>query len=97
MIANIVIGIRENFKEPAYVMLYSLLDNNKNIEFNIFILSDKIDCSYFIKLKNYFNCNIEIIIIDIEDIRDLNFRHIDISTFYRLKMDKYIGQGGNNR
>lgn len=90
MLVNIVIGIRENFKIPAYVMLYSLLYNNKGNQFKIYILSDKLEKQYFDKLEKQFECQIEIIIIDIEDIKKLNPRHIDISTFYRLKINDYI-------
>lgn len=90
MIVNIVIGIRENFKIPAYVMLYSLLYNNKKSQFKIYILSDKLEKQYFNKLEEQFKCQIEVVIIDIEDIKKLNPRHIDISTFYRLKIDDYI-------
>lgn len=87
---NIVIGIKENFSTTAYVMLYSLLENNIDIFFNIYILSDKLDINIFKPLEKNFNCNIKLYIIDIEDIKNLNFRHIDTSTFYRLKMDKYL-------
>lgn len=87
---NIVIGINENFKEHAYIMLYSLLENNKKRKFNIYILSDKLDINYFKVLEKIFSCNIYLFIIDITDIKKLDFRHIHTSTFYRLKMDKYL-------
>lgn len=87
---DIVIGLRGNFIEHAYIMLYSLLENNKNFFCRIHILSDKLDINYFIPLEKKFNCKIEFYTIDISDIEKLDFRHIDVSTFYRLKMDQYL-------
>ncbi len=87
---NIVIGIKENFKIHAYIMLYSLMKNNVDRLFNISILSDSLDIEYFRPLEEKFKCKIELYLIDISDIKNLNYRHIDTSTFYRLKMDKYV-------
>ena len=87
---DIVIGLRENFIEHAYIMLYSLLENNKDFFCRIHILSDKLDIKYFASLEKKFNCQVELYKIDISDIEKLDFRHIDISTFYRLKMDQYL-------
>ena len=70
---NIVIGINENFKEHAYIMLYSLLENNKKRKFNIYILSDKLDINYFKVLEKIFSCNIYLFIIDITDIKKIGF------------------------
>ena len=55
---DIVIGLRENFIEHAYIMLYSLLENNKNFFCRIHILSDKLDINYFIPLEKNFNSKI---------------------------------------
>ncbi len=89
---HIVIGIKENFKTHAYIMLYSLLKNNMQRKFFIHILSDNLNISYFKPLEKLFECRIELYLIDISDIKNLNFRHIDVSTFYRLKIDQYLPQ-----
>ena len=87
---DIVIGLRENFVEHAYIMLYSLLESNKDFFCRIHILSDKLDVAYFTPLEKKFKCQLKLYTIDISDIKKLDFRHIDISTFYRLKMDQYL-------
>jgi glycosyltransferase len=89
-VIDIVIGLRENFIEHAYIMLYSLLEKNKDFFCKIHILSDKLDVKYFVSLEKKFNCQIKLYIIDISDIEKLDSRHIDVSTFYRLKMDQYL-------
>ncbi len=87
---NVVIGVNEKFKKSAYVMLYSLLRNNKKLDFEIHIISDYLELSYFKELENDYNCKLHLYKIDTNDISKLNFRHIDTSTFYRLKMDEYL-------
>ena len=87
---DIVIGLKENFIEHAYIMLYSLLKNNNNYFFRIHVLSDNLDINFFKPLEKQFKCELKLYIIEIEDIKNLNYRHIDTSTFYRLKMDQYL-------
>ena len=68
---HIVIGIKENFKTHAYIMLYSLLKNNMQRKFFIHILSDNLNISYFKPLEKLFECRIELYLIDISDIKNL--------------------------
>ena len=86
---TIVLGIQENYKVPASVLIKSILENNPNINFDIFILSDMdlfSDFSHFVSPC----CRIHAKVININEIKNVDCGRFNIATLYRLLMDRYL-------
>jgi len=90
---NIVLAADNNYAQHLAVTLSSILHNNKNEKFNIFIFEDKI--SEFNKKKiaqvaSQFNCKITYVIFDATIFKNMHFGRFTIVAYYRLLMAKYI-------
>lgn len=86
---TIVLGIQQNYKIAAAVLIKSLIKNNQNSIFDIFILTDADLSEYFNKL-HLPNCTINIKVIDISEIKNIDCGRFGLGTLYRLLMDQYI-------
>lgn len=86
---TIVLGIQQNYKIAAAVLIKSLIKNNQNSIFDIFILTDADLSQYFNKL-HLPNCTINIKVIDISEIKNIDCGRFGLGTLYRLLMDQYI-------
>lgn len=85
----IAIGIQHNYKVASAVMIKSLLENNPESIFDVYVLTDADLTDYFDSL-GFNNCNIHICIIDVTEIKDVDCGRFGLGTLYRLLMDKYI-------
>lgn len=81
---NIAMGFREDYREHAYVTLYSLLINNVETYINIYLLSDELDINYFMCLEQQFNCTIYFCKVDVKNIKCIDCGKIGIGTLFRL-------------
>lgn len=91
---NIVFATDENYVEHLGVALYSLLENNKSLYFNIYIISGGIDNEKYKKLEliaSKFNCKLNDIVIDDEIFKELvtNY-HFTSAMYYRLLIPEFI-------
>lgn len=91
---NIVFAADQNYIQHLSVSLVSLLVNNKNLNFNIFLISNGIDNENFEKLKlitqNY-NLNLEQIIINDDTFEKLVINHhFTKAMYYRLLIPNLI-------
>lgn len=83
-------GFRDNYKKYGYTTIYSLLENNKNSEFSIYILSDNLDFQYFKSLESLFKCKIIPISVSSTEISKIDCGYLTFGTLIRLLIGKYI-------
>lgn len=83
-------GFRENYKHYGYTTLFSLLTNNKNSFFSIYLLSDNLDFAFFKKLEDVFACKIIPISISADHIENVNCGYLSFGTLIRLLIGDYL-------
>lgn len=87
---NIFCATDKNYVALCGIMLTSLLENNKNFSFNIFIIIDFIDNSDLIrlqKLENKYNVNIKLIPVSKKHFEECPIRetdHLSKAAYFRL-------------
>ena len=91
---NLVFSTDENYIEYLSVALYSLLENNKDLYFNIYVINGGIEKEVFKKIEsitNKYNCNINNIEIN-DDIFDklVQNHHFAKANYYRLLIPEFI-------
>lgn len=86
---TVVLGIQQNYKTAAAVLIKSLATNNQNSFFDIYILTDT-DLTEYFKQFHLPNCEIHIVVIDVSEIKNVDCGRFGIGTLYRLLMDQYI-------
>lgn len=97
---SIVYATDENYWMPLYVSLYSLLDNNSQSAFDIYILSKERDTEFF-EHTNYLNAvhddfTIEFVEVDESDFASApNHEWFNEGIYYRLRMDSLVPTDGN--
>ncbi|WP_459175816.1 glycosyltransferase family 8 protein [Ewingella americana] len=89
---HIAMGITSNYTMHAYVTLYSLLSNNRNVPVVVYLLSNTVGSHVYENLEKEFNCQVIECHVDnsvFEQI-DCGNGHLNQGTLYRLLLDKYI-------
>lgn len=88
---NVVCTFDNNYSQHCAVLLVSLFEKNKDLCFDIFVVSDFIDVinmSRLIELANSYNQRLYYIQIDKKQFEGLpfggKFSHISLATYYRL-------------
>ncbi|MBL1174993.1 glycosyltransferase family 8 protein [Pantanalinema sp. GBBB05] len=91
---NVVCTIDNNYIQHCAVMLTSLLKNNYQLKFKIFIIKDNLDHQLEIKLINFLdNCNQDYSLITVDDSIFLSApisKHISLATYYRLLIPQLV-------
>lgn len=87
---NILCATDDNYVPYCGIMLTSLFENNKELNFCIYILVEQLSNkskNEFATLAKEYSQRIEIIIVDSEKLKDCPIRpgdHVSIATYYRL-------------
>lgn len=87
---NILCSTDDNYVPYCGIMLTSLFENNKELDFCIYILVEQLSNkskNKFATLAKIYNQRIEIITVDGEKLKDCPIRtgdHVSIATYYRL-------------
>ena len=89
-VINIAMGVTSNYITPAYVTLCSLLENSKEYFFDIYIISEDLDYSFFKKLEIEYACKIIACKIQENIFGKLQQGHLNEGTLFRLLLDKFI-------
>lgn len=92
---NIICSFDNKYSPYAGVMLASLFENNKDIAITVYALTDYVDNANhqkFLKLAKDYNQHIVFVNVDNDKFRNLpyggsKFKHIGLSTYYRLLSD----------
>ena len=93
---NIVFATDENYIKHLSVAIISLLSNNSNLNFNIFIISGGFDAKNFKKIKSItekYKVNLKQIIIndDVFEKLVINY-HFTKANYYRLLIPNFINE-----
>ncbi|WP_110877230.1 glycosyltransferase family 8 protein [Franconibacter helveticus] len=87
---SLVMGFKNNYRKYGYTTLYSLLKNNPDDRFVIYILSDDLDFQYFSPLEEQFGCKIVPVKISAESIKTVDCGYLSFATLIRLLIGKYL-------
>ncbi|WP_049291593.1 glycosyltransferase family 8 protein [Franconibacter helveticus] len=87
--STIVLAIQKNYITPASVLLTSLIKNNSELNFDIYILCDTDISEYFLNFDSA-RCKFFIKRIDIHNIKDIDCGRFGIGTLFRLMLDEFI-------
>ena len=90
---NIVFTADNNYIQHLAVTLISLLENNKNETFRVFLFSSDITDENKGKIEsiiNNYRCSIEYISFDRKIFEHIDAGRYSIATYYRLLMPKYL-------
>lgn len=96
MNVHIACAVDNVYVQHCAVMLTSLFENNKSIDFNVVMLSEGISKDNLEKLKYTFkkyNQNLELKLIDNTSLEKAPIsHHISVSTYYRLLLPNYVSE-----
>ncbi|MBU0631308.1 glycosyltransferase family 8 protein [bacterium] len=90
---NIVFTADNNYIQHLAVTLVSLLENNKDEKFKLFIFSSDITDANKEKIAQIikpYNCEVEYIVFDRKIFEHIDAGRYSIATYYRLLMPKYL-------
>lgn len=91
---NIIFATDQNYIEHLSVAIYSLLENNKELDFNIYIINSGIDNETYKQLEliaSNYNCKLNDVVINDEIFKQLvTNHHFTSAMYYRLLIPKFI-------